>query len=173
MGVGFTLAMKQTALFCLFLFVSLSVASIDNYCENIQNCNECEESPHCGWCSTDSDFTNGLCRSSTKNIESCPRWRQGGENCLFLSFEQTLGQRFPAFCEAFSQCDECLESEFDCKYCPDEKKCLPSASSATCSVPFITQENEAECPLTKQDAGSSLTPFACVIVLFSFLICFM
>ena len=75
-----------------------------------------------------------------------------------------------ATCSSFVGCDECLLSEVECKYCPEEKRCVAVESEAVCAVPFLSKEDEEECPLITLDSGSALTPFACIIVLFSFLI---
>lgn len=139
--------------------------TVDNdKCVKFTNCNECRAEMHCGWC-TSEDQPIGSCKSTTKNSDTCKHWV---ENCWVLPLAV---HNFNPMCEAFTQCNECLESDIGCKYCPDENKCLPVDSAIRCSVPFITIETEDECPMTKKDAGSALTPFACVIVLFSFLIC--
>lgn len=123
---------------------------------------ECRSEVHCGWCINE-DQPTGSCQSTIKNANICNKW---SDSCFDLSAQNQY-----EICESFTQCDECLESEIGCKYCPDENKCFPLDAPISCSVPFITEENEDECPITKKDAGSALTPFACVIVLFSFLIC--
>ena len=72
-------------------------------------------------------------------------------------------------CEDLNTCSECVESELNCKFCPS-LGCVVAHSKEPCSQEYVTSKNEDECPTIKAAAGSALTPFACIIVLLSFLV---
>ena len=72
------------------------------------------------------------------------------------------------FCENLSNCADCVEN--GCKFC-NGLGCVPNETAEYCERGYITsQSNERECPSGNKAEGVSLAPFACFIVLFSFII---
>merc|ERR1739848_811785 len=137
----------------LLLISSLLVFSVianKDICSAQLDCSSCRSYQYCGWCLNEDQ--QGICLSSAEDTEICTRWYE--VDCPIHHSEETDPNQAP----------------LGCKYCPYNMKCMLESDNAVCAVPFITKETESECPLVKEDAGSSLTPFACMIVLLSFLI---
>ena len=152
--------------FVFFFLIFITLFLLLDICSAQLDCSSCRSYQYCGWCLNEDQ--QGICLSSAEDTEICTGWYE--VDCPIHHSEETDPNQAPLECGLFDRCDECLESELGCKYCPYNMKCMLESDNAVCAVPFITKETESECPLVKEDAGSSLTPFACMIVLLSFLI---
>lgn len=157
--------MKQVLL-CLLVLSQLVIITYGfTLCHKHRTCEACQTSTLCEWC-LDETLVHGKCQSLSDGDDLlCPRRLR--DTC---AVDQVQRISSVVMCESYQDCGACLDSEWDCKYCPEQSRCLSAQSEASCATPFVTSDNESECPDFKHDAGSSLTPFACIIVLFSFLI---
>merc|ERR1712130_64373 len=157
-------SMKQVLLYLFVLNLLVHLSYGFTLCHTHQTCEACQTSTLCEWC-LDESLVRGRCQDLSDGGLLCPRRLR--DTC---AVDQVLVVSSTIMCASYQDCGACLESEWDCKYCPEQSRCVPAQSEASCALPFVTKDNELECPLFKHDAGSALTPFACVIVLFSFLI---